>query len=414
VTGLAVSDDLNAPLGQDAPRKRRLALPIAIPHLIAGALGLMLLVFVGWAIMADNPLGGEPVVIATNEVRTVPAAKKAEPAPVPMDAAPSRHDGPDFVPGSGTAQPGDPAAAGNPATAGKTVTIIDGTSGNRQEVPISGAAEAPPVRKPEAKLLEKSRHGEIPRIGEDGARPSEIYARAAAKPKAATADTPRVALVVGGLGVGASSTAEALAKLPGPVTLAFAPYGADLDRLVTRARGEGHEVLLQVPMEPFDYPDNDPGPQTLLTSLAAEQNVDRLYWLMSRFQGYVGIVNYMGARFTATEQAFAPVLREAAKRGLIYMDDGSSPRSIAGQIAGANNLPFAKADVVLDAVPTPAEIDRALSRLEAVARDRGLAVGMASALPISIERLAAWAKSAEGRGITLVPVSAIAVKAKSS
>ncbi len=135
---------------------------------------------------------------------------------------------------------------------------------------------------------------------------------------------------------------------------------------------------------------------------------------MSRFQGYVGIVNYMGARFTATEQAFAPVVRVAAKRGLIYMDDGSSPRSIAGQIAGANNLPFAKADVVLDAVPTPAEIDRALARLEAVARDRGLAIGMASALPISIERLAAWTKGAEGRGITLVPVSAIAVKAKSS
>ena len=58
--------------------------------------------------------------------------------------------------------------------------------------------------------------------------------------------------------------------------------------LVARARGEGHEVLLQVPMEPFDYPDNDPGPQTLLTSLDAGQNIDRLHWLMSRFQGYVG------------------------------------------------------------------------------------------------------------------------------
>ena len=105
-------------------------------------------------------------------------------------------------------------------------------------------------------------------------------------------------------------------------------------------------MLLQAPMEPFDYPDNDPGPQTLLTSLSADQNIDRLHWLMSRFQGYVGIVNYMGARFTATEQALAPVLKEAAQRGLIYVDDGSSPRSLAGQIAGANNLPFAKAEVV--------------------------------------------------------------------
>ena len=103
-------------------------------------------------------------------------------------------------------------------------------------------------------------------------------------------------------------------------------------------------------MEPFDYPDNDPGPQTLLTALDAGQNVDRLHWLMSRFQGYVGIANLMGARFTSSEAAMAPVLRETAKRGLIYVDDGSSPRSLASQIAGANNLAFAKADMTLDHV----------------------------------------------------------------
>ena len=161
-------------------------------------------------------------------------------------------------------------------------------------------------------------------------------------------NAPRVAIVIGGLGIGASGTNEALAKLPPAVTFAFAPYGGDLEQIVARARGEGHEVLLQVPMEPFDYPDNDPGPQTLLTSLDAAQNIDRLHWLMSRFQGYVGLANLMGARFTASEPALSPVLREAAKRGLIYVDDGSSQRSLASQIAGANNLAFAKADVVID------------------------------------------------------------------
>ena len=182
--------------------------------------------------------------------------------------------------------------------------------------------------------------------------------------------------------------------------------------LVARARGEGHEVLLQVPMEPFDYPDNDPGPQTLLTSLAPQQNIDRLYWLMSRFQGYVGIINMMGARFTASEQSFAPVLRETAKRGLIFVDDGSNPRSVAGRIAGANNLPFAKADVVLDSVPTPGEIDRALGRLEMAARERSVAVGISSALPVSIAHIAKWAKAAESRGLLLVPITAVALKAK--
>ena len=181
----------------------------------------------------------------------------------------------------------------------------------------------------------------------------------------ATTDKPRIAIVIGGLGISATNTNDALAKLPGAVTLAFSPYGADIERVVARARGDGHEVLLQVPMEPFEYPDNDPGPQTLLTTLLADQNLDRLYWLMSRFQGYVGVVNVMGNRFTASERALTPVLYEITKRGLIYLDDGASPRSLASQIAGANNLPFAKAEVVLDAMPTPINIDRALTRLEA-------------------------------------------------
>jgi uncharacterized protein len=122
----------------------------------------------------------------------------------------------------------------------------------------------------------------------------------------------------------------------------------------------------------------------------------------------------MGGRFTASEQAMGPVLRDVAKRGLLYMDDSSSPRSLASQIAGANNLAFAKADLIIDQVPTPSDIDRALGRLEAAAKARGVAVGMAGALPMSIERIARWAKDAESRGILLIPVSAAVAKARSS
>ena len=122
---------------------------------------------------------------------------------------------------------------------------------------------------------------------------------APARSRAARTDRA-IAIVIGGLGVSAAVTQQAMEKLPGPVTFAFSPYGTDVDRLVDQcARADGHEVLLQAPMEPFDYPDNDPGPQTLLTSLSPDQNLDRLYWLMSRFQGYVGVANYMGARFTS-------------------------------------------------------------------------------------------------------------------
>jgi polysaccharide deacetylase 2 family uncharacterized protein YibQ len=398
------TDDLTKPLGQTAKKKKRFVIPMRfVTRGIAATLALCIAVFAGWIAFVDEPFGGEPVAVVDAGLR--PTAQKAS----GEAAAAQKPDAPTAL--TDADRPG-----------AKVVTIIDGSTGKRQDVTVTqpGAAklEAKPAARsgtaPEAaidpRLLETSRHGAIPKIAPDGARPSEIYARPV-KPQA-RAEGPRIAIVIEGLGVGANGTAEALAKLPAAVTYAFAPYGTDLERWVSRARGEGHEVLLQIAMEPFDYPDNDPGPHTLLTSISAEQNIDRLTWFLSRFQGYVGVAGMMGARFTATDQALGPVLREIGKRGLIYFDDGASPRSVAGQASGSNNVAFAKADALLDAVPTAADIDAALARLESTARSRGSAIGAASALPVSIERISQWARAAEARGITLVPVSAVANRAK--
>jgi len=357
----------------------------------AGVLGCALLVFIGWAMFASDPMGGEP-----SAVLTLGPASVARPAGAPR-------------PDTAAASPPAATAPGQPSDQ-SVVTIIDGSTGKRQEVPIGGHDSKAAAG--DQRLMESSRHGPIPKVAADGTRPAEAYAVPVSP--GGNPGAPRIAIVFSGLGVGAKLTADATARLPGPVTLAFTPYGPDVASAVAKARQGGHEVLLQVPMEPFDYPDNDPGPQTLLTSLTAEQNTDRLYWLMSRFAGFVGVTNFMGARFTAAEAALMPVLKEIARRGLIYVDDGASVRSLASQIAGGNNLSFAKVDVVLDAVPTQAEMAKAFSKLEAVARTNGTAVGLASALPISLERVAQWAKSAERRGFVLVPISAAATRSKSS
>jgi polysaccharide deacetylase 2 family uncharacterized protein YibQ len=386
---------------------RALALPIA-----AAVLGVLPLTLLGFALFANAPLGGEPVVVIQTSVGAEGAPPDPKPADAPTrqsarddaDSRPNRYDGP------ANAAPPLPPANSSP----NTVTIIDGSSGKRQEVVIPGSRTekgAPdPIADP--RFSESSRQGQIPKIAPDGTRPSEAFAQPV-KPLPGRPNAPRIAIIVAGLGVSAASTAEALTKLPGPITFAFAPYGTDLDRLATRARAGGHELLLRVPMEPFDYPDNDPGPQTLLASLDGEQNIDRLRSLMSRLQGYVGIANLMGARFLTAEQALAPILRETARRGLVFVEDGSAPRSLAGEIASANNLPYAKADVAIDAVPAAAEIDRMLARLERLARERGSAVGITGALPASIERVNSWARAAEGRGLQLVPISAIAARSTS-
>jgi hypothetical protein len=280
------------------------------------------------------------------------------------------------------------------------------------EAPDKAATEAAPAMMAgiDQRLLEKSRYGMIP-VAADGLKPFTAYAAEADRAKAAK--MPVVAIVVGGLGVGAAKTTDAIMKLPAAVTLAFTPYGSDPTKLAERARALRHEILLQIPMEPFDYPDNDPGPQTLLTTLAPEQNLDRLYWHLSRFQGYAGIANFMGARFVVTDAVMQPIIREAAKRGLGYFDDGSAPRSLAPSLTAAQTVPFAKADVAVDAVPTALEIDRALAKLEAQAKESGVAVGVASALPISIERISVWTRALESRGVMLVPLTTAMLKSKS-
>ena len=395
------ADDLSTPLGQNAVRKkRRFRLPFTGLQALALLLGLFLVTFAGFAIFHDNPLGGEPIArIALRQ----PAPAGDKPA-----AASSTAAEPVAKPAARPAAPGEQ----------KTVTIIDGSSGARHDVVISGDAaatrtdaEATPVMMAgvDQRLLEKSRYGMIPVVS-DGLKPFTVYAAEADRVKAAK--MPVVAIVIGGLGVGAAKTTDAIMKLPAAVTLAFTPYGSDPAKLAERARAQRHEILLQVPMEPFDYPDNDPGPQTLLTTLAPEQNLDRMYWHLSRFQGYAGIANFMGARFVVTDAVMQPIIREAAKRGLGYLDDGSAPRSVAPTLAAGHTMPFAKADFAIDAVPTAVEIDRTLAKLESLARERGTAVGIASALPISIERIGVWIKTLESRGIMLVPLTTAMLKSK--
>ena len=390
-------DDLSAPLGQTTPRKRRFRLPFTAPQAIATICGLFLLAFLGFAIFGRDPMGGEPVTIAKYDPDKLPGAAHSAIPP---------------------AAPAAPAAAPNGQ---RTVTIIDGSSGERHEMkvgddgaPANADSDTPAMMSGiNQQLLEDSRYGMVP-ITVGGLKPWRVYASGTDLQRTRAATMPAISIVIGGLGVGAAKTNDAIVKLPAAVTLAFTPYGSDPGKLVERARAHKHEVLLQLPMEPYDYPDNDPGPQTLLATAGAEQNVDRLMWLMSRFQGYVGLANFMGSRFLVSDAAMQPIVQQAAKRGLAWLDDGSVPRSLAGQLAGAQGVPAATADIVVDQVPTSAEIDTSLQKLETLARERGSAVGMASALPVSIERIGTWARRLESRGILLVPLTTILMKSKSS
>jgi polysaccharide deacetylase 2 family uncharacterized protein YibQ len=362
-------------------------------------LGIIAAVIV-WFVLRADPMGGEPFVviaidpdarpIAGQSLAGVPDIKRVAPIePVPEPS-----------PVQQTVPPQE-FAESTPAPAAEQAEANSGTS----EAATSQPLRLPPV--PIRSVVESSRYGPLPKIAEDGTRPSQVYARPSKDRTAPGPGQPvRIALLINGLGLSDVATTQAIDSLPGPVTLAFGPYGRNLEGWVRRSRDMGHEVMLQVPLEPLDYPDNDPGPHTLLTSLPPDENLKRLHWIMSRFTGYTGITNHMGAKFTAAQEAFLPILEEVKSRGLIYLDDGTAARSTAGQIARDLGLDYSASQVAIDAGRSAKEIDLALKKLETLAQQNGFAIGVGTSLPLTIGRVAEWSRTLASKGIELIPISA--------
>lgn len=385
--GRLMTDELSVPLGRKRKTQRgqkRAGLK-AWPWGRIGA-GMVLGVALGigaWIALVDDPQGGRPVAEA-------PITPDATPNALADTLATERvmRDAPPVQPLSA---PGGPSII----TLGADTTLETGPDAADEGF---GAY---------AELIEMSEVGPLPRVSSAGLRPYEAYARPAISPQAARG-RKLIGVVMTGLGLNESSTRAAIEALPGTVTLAFVPYGNGLESLVEAARAGGHEVMLEIPLEPFDYPQNDPGPHTLLVDQPVRANLDRLYWLLSRMGAYTGVINHMGARFTASAADFSPVMEELGLRGLSYLDDGSSNRSLAEDLARQNGVPYARSDGVLDANPSASAIAAALDGLKAQADAHGQAIGMLSALPVSIRTLAEWAQALDESQYLLVPVSALA------
>lgn len=259
---------------------------------------------------------------------------------------------------------------------------------------------------PDPALLEQGPHGPLPRIGENGRRPLQAYAR----PFEGGGQHPRVSLIIVGLGLSTAATDAAILRLPGSVTLAFDPYASDLENWASKARRGGHEFLLGLPMEPNDVGSRDPGPKALMTSLDDTGNRDRLHYLLSRVTGYAGVIATMGSRFVANGEQLRPVLEDLRDRGLLFVDALPAADAQGGRAARELGLPRVVGDVTLDAPLTKAAVTAKLNELEAIARRKSVAVGVASPYPVTLEAVAAWIAAFEEKNLILVPVTALADK----
>jgi hypothetical protein len=293
----------------------------------------------------------------------------------------------------------DPTLADDPALAGAPDAVFEQAgSPSRPKWPASPLPKAPL-----AGYFANGPNGPLPIVTPDGRTPARAYAR----PFTGDASKPRIALVVGGLGFNARTTQAAIDELPPDVTLSFVPYTPDLQSWIDRARARGHEVLIELPMEPFDPEADDTGPQTLLAQAPARENVARLEQLLSKAAGYFGVTNYQGARFAASGQAAAPVAQALKQRGLVFMGNALGPRTALGVESARAGLPFVSVDRIVDAQREADKIDEQLLNLEALALQNGTALGSGFAFPVTIDQIEAWAENLGERGYVLAPASAV-------
>jgi polysaccharide deacetylase 2 family uncharacterized protein YibQ len=393
-----VNRDLHAPLGQNRRTAPKGGFPLR--RIAVGAGWLAGLIVIG-GISAYPWFFGERLPGAWMPPPQKEAAKPANPG-----GAPGANPGPDLNSlAKSTGQQGANVVA-QTMDDGSVVTTYspkprDGSgpllisNGKTQEPRLAGL--------PNLDLIEDTPDGKLPKVGPDGLRPFDYYAR----PWSGARGT-RIAIVVSGLGISQTGTMRAVRDLPEEVTLAFAANGNSLSRWVPEARRNGHEVLLQVPMEPFDYPDNNPGPGTLVTSKGTVTNLANLHQDMARMDSYTGIMNYLGGKFLSDPDALQPVMRDIAGRGLMFLDDGSTAQSLSGQMAGALSMPHAFASLTLDSEVNETAILKRLDDLERMAARNGSAIGVAAGFDESISAIKKWVDEAQGRGIEIVGVSALA------
>ena len=285
----------------------------------------------------------------------------------------------------------------------------------------SGSAELPARQSPESErlqqlaaaglhphpdpmLVEKSDLGPLPIIGKDGRRPWRVYAR----PFSRLDTRPRVAVIMSGLGISENATLQAIDMLPGSVTLSFAPFTKRLSGWIDKGRAKGHEVLLDLPMEPIDYPQNDPGPHTLLASVPIDQNLRQLEWILSRATGYVGVSTFMGSGLTTKPRALTPILTELKARGLMLVDTRENPLGLATKLARDVGLTVVANNVFVDQIPTAAKIQEGLAGLEKRAKRDGAAIAVARPYPVTLKQLSSWIGGLDAKGIAIAPVSALA------
>ncbi len=307
----------------------------------------------------------------------------------------------------------------DPGTAATSTLIEPGANatGSDRDAAITGAAATGkgPAGQDEAVIqapvkpatTSTARTAQPPPTPTPATRPAPPrLAFAAAKPL--DDGRPRIAIVMGQIGISNARSRRAIERLQPQITFAIAAYSDSAAAWIQYARANGYETLLASPMEPIDYPRHDPGPKPPLIHLDDLENLSRLEKARSRLSDYGGLLFHMGSRFLADPDRLRPILAATAYKGLIFLDSRAGPDSAVSALAATVDLHVALNKRFIGDVPSRDEVDKRQGELEAIAGRRGFAVGLARRYPVSIERLRAWAAGLDERGFVLTSLTGVA------
>lgn len=339
-----------------------------------------------------------------------PETPAAEPAPAeaPKIEAPPNPDAapavPEAAPEPKAEAPVEPPTAEDKIVPGEELPIAHAPEDvDVPEESVTIVPSAHPLPDVKDTLVEKKEQGLLPAIAADGTKSWQYYA----KPFERKGKEPMIAVIIAGLGQAKGVTEKALV-LPENFTLSFSPYGKDVEKWAQTARLTAHEKLVDLPMEASNYPAADPGPYGLILAKGLQENETRLQWLMSRFTGHIGFLTPQDEVYTANDEALKVMLQSLANRGLMLVVGHEPARTETKEMLETTSTPNVIADMLVDEELLDTSIDTRLNALEQLAVKRGYAVGIVQATPLSLERLKQWVGTLEGKGIVLVPVSAVA------
>lgn len=197
---------------------------------------------------------------------------------------------------------------------------------------------------------------------------------------------PRIAIVIDDLGYDRETSLGFIA-LDAPLTLSFLPNAPHSRELALLAKEKGREVLLHLPMEPYNYPQTDPGPGALLVSMDPETIRRTVERDLAAFPFVAGANNHMGSRFTENRAKMDPVFSVLKEKKLFFLDSLTTPRSAVPDLAREWGVPYIQRNIFIDNEVNENSIKQQLDKLLQSARANGRSVGSGHPYPLALKVL---------------------------